>query len=72
MFQDVARVICLIDVRFHKAASEWIELQEENSISKFSTLQGIKVVRTGPTTPEPKIKRTTLRISSTTGTLVNI
>ena len=29
MFQDLARVICLIDVRFDKAASDWITLQEE-------------------------------------------
>lgn len=47
MFQDLARVICLIDVRFDKAASDWITLQEENSSCKFGALQGIKVVRAG-------------------------
>ena len=45
MFQDLARMICLIDVRFDKAASDWITLQEENSSCKFGALQGIKVVR---------------------------
>ena len=66
MFQDLARVICLIDVRFDKAASDWITLQEENSSCKFGALQGIKVVRAaaGPTTPDQKTKRTTLRKSS--------
>ena len=47
LFQDLARVICLIDVRFDKAASDWITLQEENSSCKFGALQGIKVVRAG-------------------------
>ena len=47
MFQDLARMICLIDVRFDKAASDWITLQEENSSCKFGALQGIKVVRAG-------------------------
>ena len=47
MFQDLARVICLIDVRFDKAASDWITLQEETSSCKFGALQGIKVVRAG-------------------------
>ena len=37
----------LIDVRFDKAASDWITLQEENSSCKFGALQGIKVVRAG-------------------------
>ena len=45
--QDLARVICLIDVRFDKAASDWITLQEEFSSCKFGALQGIKVVRAG-------------------------
>ena len=47
MFQDLARVVCLIDERFDKAASDWITLQEENSSCKFGALQGIKVVRAG-------------------------
>ena len=56
MFQDLALVICLIDVRFDKAASDWITLQEENSSCKFGALQGIKVVRAGSyhTRPENK------------------
>ena len=47
MFQDLARAICLIDVRFDKAASDWITLHEENSSCKFYALQGVKVVRAG-------------------------
>ena len=47
MFQDLGHVICVIDVRFDKAASDWITLQEENSSCKFSELQRIKVVRAG-------------------------
>ena len=76
MFQDLARMISLIDVRFDKAASDWITLQEENSSCKFGALQGIKVVRAGSyhTRPENKandfekvysgscIKKTTLLI----------
>ena len=54
MFQDLARVICLIDVRFDKTASDWITLQEENSSCKFGALQGIKVVRAGSYQTRPE------------------
>ena len=46
-WQGLARVICLIDVWFDKAASDWITLQEEFSTCKFGALQGIKVVGAG-------------------------
>ena len=45
--QDLARVICLIDVSFDKAASDWITLQDKFSTCKFGALQGIKVVGAG-------------------------
>ena len=40
-------MICLIDVWFDKAASDWITLQEKFSTCKFGALQGIKVVGAG-------------------------
>ena len=57
MLQDLARVICLIDVRFDKAASDWITLQEENWRAARDK---------GPTSPDQKTKRTTLRKSKKT------